>query len=199
MESATSTFNLVERAQQGDQEAFTRLFENYRRRLAVLVYYRLSNTMRRSVEVDDVLQETLLRAFRDIHRFMYRAPGSFLHWVSSIAEHVMADLARAEGRQKRHANEIVRFRSESNPDGPEPVDSKTPTRLLGEKERVLALLEKLDALPEEYRRVILMAKVEGLSTQEVAERLGKSREATALLLHRAIKRFRLLQESTKER
>lgn len=55
-----------------------------------------------------------------------------------------------------------------------------------------ALLARLDALSEEYRQAILLAKIEGLSTAELAERLGKSRQAAALLLHRALKRFRAL-------
>jgi len=54
------------------------------------------------------------------------------------------------------------------------------------------LLAKLNSLPENYRQAILLMKVEGLSTQEAAARLGKSNDATALLLHRALKRFRSL-------
>jgi RNA polymerase sigma factor (sigma-70 family) len=59
-------------------------------------------------------------------------------------------------------------------------------------------VETLNMLPEDYRRVILLAKVEGLSTSEVAERLEKSKEATSLLLHRAIKRLHSLQEGREE-
>jgi RNA polymerase sigma factor (sigma-70 family) len=109
---------------------------------------------------------------------------------------VIADTARFHGREKRRAD-LVRFRSEGNPDGPEPVDSATPSRLLAEKEELQALIQKLDQLPEDYRRAILLAKVEGLSNAEMAEQLGRTREAAALLLHRAIKRFRTIQESDK--
>jgi len=56
------------------------------------------------------------------------------------------------------------------------------------------LLATLDALPEDYRKAILLTKIEGLSTLEMSEQLGKSREAAALILHRALKRFRQLQE-----
>jgi RNA polymerase sigma factor (sigma-70 family) len=66
---------------------------------------------------------------------------------------------------------------------------------LAEKESLQALIRKLDSLPEDYRRAILLTKVEGLSNAEMAEQLGRSREAAALLLHRAIKRFRAIQES----
>ena len=199
MASPTSTFGLIERFRKGDEEAFSLLFAKYRPRLAVLVHYKLSEHLRERLEVDDILQEVFLAAASEIGRFTYRSPGSFMAWMSRIADHVIIDAARFEGRQKRRAAELVRFRTDTNPDGAEPVDSETPSRLLAEKEAVRLLLEKLNALPEEYRRAILLAKIEGLSTEEMAERLGKSREAVALLLHRAVQRFRQLHEKAHQR
>ncbi len=195
MGSATSTFGLIQRIRQGDREAFTPLFEIYRPRLAVLIHYRLSPQLRTKVEVDDLLQDTLLEAYKEFGNFNYRGPGSFLHWLSRIAEHVIIDEARFQGRNKRHATEMLRFRSEGNPGGPEPVDTRTPSRLFAQSERIRRLLRNLDSLPAHYREVILLAKFEGLTTREIAERLGKTPEATALLLHRALKGFRQLRES----
>jgi RNA polymerase sigma-70 factor (ECF subfamily) len=197
MESPTSSLGLVERVQNGDQAAFTQLFEKYSRRLAVLIHYKLSPERRHILEVDDILQATLLRAFRSIDKFEYRSPGSFLRWVSAIADHVIIDEARFQDRDRRRAAEVVAFRSPSNPHGPEPADSRTPSRLLRERESFDALMDRLNALPEDYRRVIVLAKIEGLTTAEIAARLDKSREAVALLLHRAIKRFRALSEQAR--
>ncbi len=194
MEQATSTYDLLARIERGDESAFTMLFEKYQKRLALLIHYKLSSGARRFTDVEDALQETFLEAFRDLKQFRYQKPGGFLGWLSRIADHVIADTARFHGRNKRRAD-LVRFRSEGNPDGPEPVDSATPSRLLAEKEGLQALIQKLDQLPEEYRRAILLAKVEGLSNAEMAEKLGRTREAAALLLHRAIKRFRIIQDS----
>ena len=190
MEPATSSFGLIDRIKQGDREAFTPLFEKYRPRLAVLIHYRLGPQLRAKVDIDDILQETLLKAYKEFDHFSYRGPGSFLHWLSRIAEHVIADLARYYGRDMRRAAEAVPFRSPSNPDGAEPVDIRTPSRLLALDERLRRLLAKLDALPEKYRQVILLSKFEGLGTGEVATRMKLSREATALLLHRALKQLR---------
>jgi RNA polymerase sigma factor (sigma-70 family) len=92
------------------------------------------------------------------------------------------------------AGEEVPFRSLSNPLGPDPADTKTPSRLFGQKEAVERLLDRLGALPEDYRQAIVLAKIEGLTTAEMAERLGKPREAVALLVYRAVKRFRALCE-----
>ena len=197
MENATSTYDLLARIDQGDESAFTTLFERYQKRLALLIHYKLKPDLRRMADVEDVLQETFLEAFRDLKQFRYQKPGGFLGWLSRIADHVIADTARFHGRHKRRAD-LVRFRSEGNPDGPEPVDSATPSRLLAEKEGLQTLIQKLDKLPEDYRRAILLAKVEGLSNAEMAEQMGRTREAAALLLHRAIKRFRALQELDKQ-
>lgn len=186
----TTSFGAVEKVKGGDYHAFAALFGKYRRRLAALLRYKAGPELLAAVEVDDLLQETFLRAFRDIQRFNYEAPGSFWNWLASIAGHVAADAARFQGRQKRNGGEVMRFRSATNPDGPDPVDSKTPTLLLSEKEAVAALFERLDALPPDYREAILLAKVEGLSTAELAARMGKTREGAALLLYRALKRFR---------
>jgi len=190
IEQPTSSFQLIDRIKRGDREALSLLFDKHRRRLAVLAHYRLGPQLRGLVEIDDIIQDTLLKAYVQFDQFTYRTPGSFLHWLARIMEHVIRDAARYHGRQKRNAAEMLPLRSQSNPGGPEPANSETPSRLLAQDEGLRALLRELDRLPDHYREVILLAKLEGLSTGEISERIGKSRAAVALLLHRAIKRFR---------
>lgn len=189
----TSTFDLVGRAQQGAEDALSLLFERYRRRLAVLIRYKLGPEQRGQLDVDDLLQETLLRAYRGLPQFTYRSSGSFMHWLSSIADHAIADAVRYAGRERRRGEE-VRFRSESNPDGPEPAVTLTPSRVLMQEERVHALINKLDALPQHYQEALLLAKIEGLTTEEISARLGKPRQAVSLLVFRALQRLRELLE-----
>jgi RNA polymerase sigma-70 factor, ECF subfamily len=196
MSAPTSTFALLEKAKTGDEAALSRAFEKHQRRLAVLIHYKLSPHARRFCDVEDLVQETYLRAFRDIGGFTYQAPGSFLRWLSAIADHAIADRMRYQNRERR-AGEEVPFRSASNPGGPEPADTKTPSRLFAQQEAVERLLARLDALPEDYRQALVLAKIEGLTTLEIAERLGKSREAVALLVYRALKRFRELARETR--
>jgi len=192
----TSTLGLLERIRAGDEAAFSMLFHKYSPRLRVLIHYKLSPEMRSRVEVDDILQETFLAASRQLGNFTYRNPGSFMSWISRLADHIIVDTARHHGRQKRHPVELVRLRTDSNPQGAEAVDSTTPSRILASKERLQHMLKRLDALSEDYRHVILLAKMEGLSMGEIAERLGKSRENVAGLLHRAIQRLRELESQT---
>src|ERR1035441_3111480 len=62
MESPTSTFALLEQAKSGDEQALSRAFERHRRRLAVLIHYKLSPRAQEFCEVEDLVQETCLRA-----------------------------------------------------------------------------------------------------------------------------------------
>lgn len=181
---ATSSFEIVSRARAGDQDAFRRLFEKYQRRLSLFIHYRLGERLRDSLEVDDVIQETFLEAARDLPRFEYRAPDSFFRWLASIARHAVEDAARRESRRKRDGGRRV------VPEDVTLADSLTPSRILFQSERVRTLMRKLDELPPQYRDVIVLAKLEGLAPSEIAERLGKPKDAIALLLHRALKRFR---------
>ncbi len=193
--TATTSCGLVQRAQAGDEAAFARLFARYSRRLTILLHYKIGPDLRAACEPEDLLQEVFLRAFRDIQGFSYDSPGSFLRWLGSIADHVVIDAARRLGRQRRAAAETVRFRSPSNPGGPEPADTRTPSRIFARKETIALLLKRLDALPEDDRQAILLAKIEGLRPADIAARLGRTPQAAAVLLHRALKRFRALAES----
>src|ERR1039457_6089048 len=109
MESPTSTFALLEQAKSGDEQALSRAFERHRRRLAVLIHYKLSPQTREFCEVEDLVQETCLRAFRDIGNFTYRSPGSFLRWLSASAAHAIVARARYKTGERR-AGEEVPFR-----------------------------------------------------------------------------------------
>jgi len=186
--AATTALDLARRARAGDEEAFRALFERYRTRLAVLVRYRIGPEHQGRIEIDDIVQETFLAAWKDLPRFEYRGTGSFLRWLSGIAVHRIIDLAREAERARRDA------RLETGLDGHEPACWQTPSRILEQNERVQALLRRLDALPEQYREVILLAKFEGLTTSEMAERLGKTKPQVALLLHRALARLREAME-----
>jgi len=111
MEARTSTYDLVERFKRGEQGAFSLLFRRYQRRLAVIVYYKMSEELRRRVEVDDIVQEVFLAASQGMNRFTYQSPGSLVAWLSRIADHSIVDAARHENRGKRRPEQLLRLRS----------------------------------------------------------------------------------------
>lgn len=194
-DAPTSTFALLEKARAGDAASLSEAFEMHRRRVAVLIYYKLGGSPRDFALVEDLVQETCLLAFRDLDGFTYRSPGSFFRWLASIADHVVIDHIRYQARERR-AGEEVRFRSPSNPAGPEPADTCTPSRVFAQHQAVERLVARLDLLPADYRQALVLARIEGLTTAEIAARMGKSREAVALLVYRAVKRLRALTQET---
>jgi len=181
---ATSSHQLADLARAGDPDAFRRLFVKYQRRLSLFIHYRLGDALRPTLEVDDILQETFLEAARDLPRFTYRGPDSFFRWLASIARHAIEDAARRESRKKRDAGQRVPIEDLRL------VDSLTPSRILFQSEQVRHLMARLDALPPQYREIIVLSRLEGLSPAELAQRLNKPRDAVALLLHRALQRLR---------
>jgi RNA polymerase sigma factor (sigma-70 family) len=192
MAQATTTLDLLERIRSGDSAAFTPLFDRNRKRLEAFIRYRMSSQLRESTDAEDLLQETHLRAFRELDRFSYGGPQSFTRWLMTIAGHVVIDAVRYKDRDKR-AGEKVPFRSASQPGGVDPAVSQTPSRLLAGREQLERLFQELDLLPPNYREAILLAKVEQLPCDEIGRRLGTSRENAALILHRALKQLRRIR------
>ena len=194
MPDQTSTYGLLARVREGDEEAFTQLFRKTSPRLAVLIHSKMSTEMRGRIEVDDLLQETFVAAYRSLGRFDYRNPGSFMSWLARIADHVIVDAARHHGRRKRRPVELVPLGSNDGYGAHEAADSVTPSRILVRKEKIQRVQDALNRLPEDYRRVILLSRIQGLPMQEVAECMGRSRESTAVLLHRAVRRLKQVDD-----
>src|SRR5436305_14851106 len=105
MDSATSTFGLVERFKKGETEAFSLIFGKYQRRLAVLVHYKMSPELGGAVEADDILQEEFLAAAEDISNFTCQSPGGFGEWLLRFADPGVVDAVPYLSRGSRRAVE----------------------------------------------------------------------------------------------
>ncbi len=173
--------DLVEKARASDRPAFDRLAGEVRSRLAAFVRSRLGEELRSRHEVDDVVQETLLRAYRSIGRFEWQGDGSFLRWATSIADLLIRDLARAAARPVNSPADLTRDF---------PGDEFPPERGLRREERFDRFERAYHTLSPEHQEVIRLARLEGLRVSEVAERLGRSQSAVRHLLLRALEKLR---------
>ena len=183
MASANETKVLVEKAQGGDRDAFEALVETHRDRLVKLVRSRLARGLEHAIDEDDVVQETFLRAFEGLSRFRWQGEDSFIKWVGVIA----SNLVHSAGRRKRARRE----------ESPEPevapvAGGCSPSRAMRRNERFDRLQRALDALDEDSRQVITLVRIEGLPVKEVARRIGRTLNATSILLHRAAVKLREL-------
>lgn len=156
---------LVERTVAGDTKAFELLVIKYERRVQ-----RLIGRMVRDVDlVEDIAQETFIRAYRALAQF--RGDAQFYTWLYRIAVNTakksLLDLKR---------DPTVPENSFKSADGDEtsPLENElttfeTPEAVLASKEIAAMVNSAIDALPEELREAITLREIEGLSYEEIAE------------------------------
>ena len=167
---------LIQGAQEGDRRSFDDLVELYQPRIQALVLSRLGKALRQGIEAEDIIQETLLRAFHALGQFHWEGEESFLRWLGGIAEHQILDEARRRAGKR------------TAPLGAEIRDPGiSQSRALRRTERFDRLQEALRTLSPEHRQVIVLARIEGLPLKEIAARMDRSPDAVSSLLRRAVK------------
>lgn len=174
---------LFEQARRGSRNAVGAIFERYGGRLHALIRLRLGPHLRCRVESRDILQETLLKAFRGFERFDGSGSTSIMAWLGTIARDEICDQADFYGRKKRDAARETTLDAHVAGVADEIRSEASRLELQEDSER----LEKaIDSLDEAHREVILMRSFEELSFPEIGERLGKSPDACRMLLARAM-------------
>lgn len=165
---ADSDAMLVERTVAGDQKAFELLVIKYQRRIQ-----RLIGRMVRDVDlVEDIAQETFIRAYRALAQF--RGEAQFYTWLYRIAVNTakksLMDLKRnptiSENSFKSGQSDES---DETSPLENELISTETPDAVLASKEIAQIINAALEALPEELRQAITLREIEGLSYDEIAE------------------------------
>lgn len=167
--SSDSDLLLVERTVAGDQKAFSLLVVKYQRRVERLI----GRMVRDSNLVEDIAQETFIRAYRALHQF--RGEAQFYTWLYRIAVNT-AKKALVDLRRNPVLSEAS-FRS-SGPDDEtylpsiEPTTEETPETLLAAKELAETVGSAMDALPKDLRDAIALREIDGLTYEEIAEAMN---------------------------
>lgn len=186
------TQHLVALAKEGDEPAIDQLCRIYGERVRRIVRIRLNTKLRPKLDSVDVVQDALVLALGGLKDFTYRNEGDFLRWLSKIAENKLRDIHKGFLANKRdiHKEISLKYKGSSTDDSfhgaAEPFGNTTPSVIMRKKEALDRLEQALDTLKPEYREVIVLKKIEGLSHSEIAERLNKSTNAVPMLLFRAM-------------
>ncbi|MFC1603898.1 sigma-70 family RNA polymerase sigma factor [Planctomycetota bacterium] len=186
------TQHLVTMAKAGDQSAIEQLCRVYGERVRRIIRLRIDRKLRPKIDSVDVVQDALILALAGLKDFTYKNEGDFLRWLSRIAENKLHDIIDRFYADKRDIRREIPFKKEeSNSEEGSfrfagPLETKTPSVLLFKKELLDRLERAIDDLKPEYREVIFLSRIERLSHPEIAERLGKSKGAVAMLLSRAL-------------
>jgi RNA polymerase sigma-70 factor (ECF subfamily) len=155
--------DLVRAARHGDRRAFGRLFEEYAPMVHGILLARVP-----SGEADDLVQDVFLAALEKLPSL--REAGAFGGWLAMIA------------RNRAHD-----FHRHKKPHEPLPDDLAHHDAERAEAERVLTVIR---ALPEAYRETLVFRLVEGMSGQEIADRVGLTAASVRVNLHRGMKLLR---------
>ncbi|MBN2128878.1 MAG: sigma-70 family RNA polymerase sigma factor [Sedimentisphaerales bacterium] len=186
------TRQLVSQAQNGDASALGQLCSVYGERVRRMVRLRMAPELRSQLESMDLVQDALIAAVGGLNNFTYRHEGDFLRWLSQVAENRIRDHVDRLHAAKRDVRRQVRVsdRPGSLRDGLRrqviPMVTTTPSAVLVRSEELNRLERAMDRLKDEYREVLLLAKIEGLAHKDIAERMNRSAAAVAKLLSRAI-------------
>lgn len=176
----SSDWELVQRCQRGEVDAFQELVARYYQKVLMVALGILNHRE----DAMEVAQETFVRAYLRIKGF--RGGSAFFTWLYRIAVNLSIDCQR---RQKRNPMELRENIDELLESGLANDVVNDPYRDLEDKELGKGLLKALDELTPEHRAVITMRAIEGLSYKEIGHILGCSEGTVMSRLHYARKRL----------
>ncbi|WP_198971007.1 RNA polymerase sigma factor RpoE [Xylophilus sp. ASV27] len=160
---------LVERTVAGDQRAYGLLVTKYQRRIERLI----GRMVRDADLVEDIAQETFIRAYRALHQF--RGEAQFYTWLYRIAvntaKKALVDLKR-NPVMSENALRGASEEDETSSFGNELTSDETPETVLAAKEIAATVNAAMEALPDDLRQAVTLREIEGLSYEEIAEAMN---------------------------
>jgi RNA polymerase sigma-70 factor (ECF subfamily) len=184
---------LVEKARQGDAQAYATLVKRYERRVYAVAYGMLRN----SEDAQDVAQDGFIKAYRYLARF--KGSSSFYTWLYRIVVNLCIDHLRKRSRVSQVEYDDRLRRPDDGAEAgadlkPSNLDAN-PHKSLARKELTEQMQKGLDSLSEKHRAVIVLRELEGLSYKEMAEVMECSK---GTIMSRLFHARRKLQELLSE-
>jgi RNA polymerase sigma-70 factor (ECF subfamily) len=174
-------------ARQGSTEALGCLLESYRTYLTIVARSELQNALLPKVGASDIVQDAFLKAYVHFDSFRGASRSEFASWLRRILLMTLANVARdyrdtarrdiaRETSLGTHGEELVGISPQSS-----------PSRCAMAAEQIDRLARALDSLPPHYRQVLQWRNLEQRPFGDIANRMGKSVDATRMLWVRAFK------------
>jgi RNA polymerase sigma-70 factor, ECF subfamily len=181
-----SDAEMMLRVKAGDNSAFDYLVQKYRRPIIGFMY----RMARNSAAAEDLAQEVFLRVYRS--RASYEPSAKFSTWLYRIATNLGVNHAR-DTRHERPENTMNLDEPDSEGGQTPDLADKAPTveEEIIRRERLQAIRQKIEALPERQRLAVLMHKYQQMDYRQIADVLKLSESATKSLLFRAYETLRI--------
>lgn len=158
--------SLVQRVQRGDKVAFEMLFTKYQRRVSRLV----SRFVRSDAEVEDIVQESFIKAYRALGSF--RGDSAFYTWLYRIAVNTAKNHLVAASKRPIS---LTQFEKNDDDDFEEDhfmSDAATPESELITKQIAETVNKTMNELPADLREAIMLREIEGMSYEDIADSMG---------------------------
>jgi RNA polymerase sigma-70 factor (ECF subfamily) len=173
---------LVDKAREGDAQAFGALVQRHQKRI-----FRLATHLVRSgAEAEDVTQETFVRAYRALERFDGRSEP--FTWLYRIAVNLSLNVIRAR-KTKRDAAPMGDLRLDAFMSAAAPA-TEDPAQASHQKQLGSALCEGIDALSDTLRTTLILVCIDGVAHEEASKILGCPEGTVAWRVHEARRKLR---------
>ncbi len=169
--------------------------EPYRNYLTLLASVQLSPRLRAKEDAADLVQMTMLEAHRDLPNYRGSTEGELLAWLKTILMRNLLNLARHYGAQKCDVRREQPLQAELEQSSARlehflASEQTTPSQRAVRRERAEQLSRALAELLEDERTAVIMKHFHDCSIAQIAERLGRTKEAVGGLLRRGLKKLR---------
>ena len=200
-DSDSAAEELLSAARRGLKEPLGQLLQLYRNYLTVLAATQLDGRLRRRMNPSDLVQEAMLAAHRDFEKFRGCSEREFLAWLRqilinclhhAIETHVKAKMRDVRCEVSMEQVSVAMDRSAMNFAHILADPGPSPSAPMRQHERSVALADQLAKLRPEYRDVIVLRNLQGLSFDEIGDRMNRKPSAVRMLWLRAIDKFKQL-------
>ena len=188
---------LVQRAAAGEVDAFEPLLEHYLPQLRAFVRLRAGAVVRAHESCSDLVQSVCREIFEHAERFRHPSEDAFKRWLFATTLRKILKRQRYYTAGKRDAGRVEP--AESSGDVGEERELlecyrrfSSPSHKLQVREELERVEHAFEQLPDDYREVITLAHIAGLSRKEIAEEMGRTEGAVRVLLNRAIARVTVI-------
>lgn len=197
-EEAKSIEQLLDAAKTGDAPALGELLTKYRNYLMVLARSQLHQNFRGKTDPSDVAQEVCLAAHANLDTFEGTSPQQFAAWLRGILSNVLATHIRKYlGTQMRDPRleqslQVGLSNASSFLQADLAADMTSPSAHVARNEAILKLAESIEALPEDYRQVIMMRHIDHTPFADIAAAMDRSVDSVEKLWVRGLVKLRKL-------
>jgi RNA polymerase sigma-70 factor (ECF subfamily) len=187
---------LLALARAGDGDARGRLLEHYRGYLSVLARLQIGRRLQGKADAADLVQETFLEAHRNFDHFRGATSAELACWLRQILAGQLAHLVRRYLGTKRRDVRLERDMAGELDQSSQALDrglfarGSSPSQRAARREQAVRLADALERLPADYRDVLVLRHLEGLTFPDVALRMERSLDSVEKLWVRALGRLR---------